>query len=155
MTTLRCYWNLHLHHWSVQAKLPGKGWRVIGHANGILLDGVEFKVSQKGRQRCLLEKKKNVHAFAVGTLKSIIWVGEDAIADRRYLWDEQAVLTSRKLRGYGTAITYNPYRAGYFFTLEQIDRTTVKPGERIDDAGLTYFGTDIVGSKIIPVVRAR
>lgn len=53
-----CYWNLHKKCYSVKY-----GGRVIFHARELLLRGVEFKVSEAGRQRVLKEKKKNVHAF--------------------------------------------------------------------------------------------
>lgn len=38
------------------------GGKVIRHPSEILLKEVRFKVSEKGRQRVLKEKRKNVHA---------------------------------------------------------------------------------------------
>jgi hypothetical protein len=46
---------------------PRKG-RVIDIVDGALLQNVTFKVSEKGRQRVIREKAKNVHAFVEGSL---------------------------------------------------------------------------------------
>lgn len=63
------YFNLHRKCWSIKAlEGPRKG-RVIGHADYVDLACVEWRVSEAGRQRVLREKKKNVHAGAVGTLE--------------------------------------------------------------------------------------
>ncbi len=59
------YRNLHQNCWSVKSKETG---RVIAHADEVQLSGVEYKVSQAGRDRVLREKSKNVHAGLVGTL---------------------------------------------------------------------------------------
>lgn len=61
------YFNLHRKCWSIKAlEGPSKG-RVIGHADYVDLACVEWKVSEAGRQRVIREKKKNVHAGAIGT----------------------------------------------------------------------------------------
>ncbi len=46
--------------------------RVIGYTESVNLEDVEFKVSEAGRQRLLREKRKNVHAFAIGTVAFLI-----------------------------------------------------------------------------------
>jgi hypothetical protein len=56
------YRNLHTGTFSLKYK--GK---VILHPDCILLNKPEFKVSEKGRQRVLKEKRKNVHATVSGT----------------------------------------------------------------------------------------
>ena len=62
------YYNLHKHTWSVKAlEGPDKG-RVVHHADTVLLQEAKPKVSQKGRERVLREKRKNVHAGVVGYL---------------------------------------------------------------------------------------
>ena len=63
----RVYFNLHKKLLSIQAKVNGS-WKVIRHVNEIMLADVKFKVYEKGRQRVLNEKRKNVHAFIVGNL---------------------------------------------------------------------------------------
>lgn len=63
------YYNLHRHCWSLKAlEGPDKG-RVVAHAQTVILQDCEFKVSEAGRQRVLKEKKKNVHAGVVGVLE--------------------------------------------------------------------------------------
>lgn len=68
---------------------------VIGHAQSVELEEVTFKVSQAGRERCLREKRKNVHAFVVGQLLA-------------------ASLTEFPQQEGGIMISYNPYKSGSF-----------------------------------------
>lgn len=44
--------------------------KVLAHVPEIHLDNAEFRVRESGRQKVLREKKKNVHAFVVGTVNS-------------------------------------------------------------------------------------
>lgn len=57
------YWNLHAKRWSVRQR-----GLVVGHAEFLVLDDVEWRVQPKGRERVLRQKKKNVHAYACGML---------------------------------------------------------------------------------------
>lgn len=103
---VRVYYNLNRSVWSVQHYLPGKGWRVREHLTSLVLEDVEFKVYEAGRQRVLANKRKNVHAFAIGEL------------------------VSRDGSGYTDHLPragYNPYRAPYFVntvTGKRVDRTS-------------------------------
>lgn len=54
------YRNLHTNTFSIRYK--GK---VIAHPTTILGTNAIFKVNEKGRQKVLTEKRKNVHAFVV------------------------------------------------------------------------------------------
>jgi hypothetical protein len=45
---------------------------VEASARQVRLSGVEFRVRESGRQRSLREKRKNVHAFAVGRLVDFV-----------------------------------------------------------------------------------
>ena len=93
---VRAYWNLHRQCWSIQ-----QNGKVIGYADSLLLSNVTFKVSESGRQRGIREKKKNVHAFACGTLLEKNLVKPDNL---------------------NRAISYNPYRFGFFF-----DKVSLQP----------------------------
>lgn len=62
---VRVYRNLHRGCWSIQNE---KGTHVLGYAMTIQLEDVTFHVNEKGRQRVLQEKKKNVHAKVYGTV---------------------------------------------------------------------------------------
>ena len=81
----------------------------------------QFKVSEKGRQRVLRKKQKNVHAYVVGT-----WLG--------HLNDEITIS--------GTPIksaTYNPYKYSSF-----VDATSEKPLAKAKQVLLsTQNGTQI------------
>lgn len=60
------YRNLHKNCWSVKAlNGPNRG-RTVLHANFVAVLDTDFYVSQKGRERVLREKKKNVHAGVFG-----------------------------------------------------------------------------------------
>lgn len=90
---VRVYYNIHKHVWSVQEHIPGRGWRVRHHALALVLEGVTFKVSEAGRQRVIREKRKNVHAYAIGQLVTL----------DTFEYDQER-------------ISYNPYK-GASFTL--------------------------------------
>jgi hypothetical protein len=74
--------------------------KVIAHAEGVLLRDCSFKVGEKGRQRVLKEKRKNVHAYVEGYVDSIR-------EEQRY----------RKFLG--TKANYNPYHMDSFYIEEK------------------------------------
>lgn len=65
----KCYRNLNK---------PGVTWSVVSsstglvdqYANIVILKDVKFKVSKSGQSKVRREKRKNVHAFVVGTIVS-------------------------------------------------------------------------------------
>lgn len=87
-TKVDVYWNLHKHVWSVRDR---RTRRVIAHLDTVYLADVTFVVSAAGNARVRAEGRKNVHAFARGTV------------------------TSGPLSG-GVPITYNPYKHTTFVT---------------------------------------
>lgn len=91
-TRIRVYRNLHADAYSVQTHERGRGWRVALHASRVAVSSVSFKVNEAGRQRVLKERRKNVHAYAEGSLTA--QPGLCAIGWRR--------------------VGYNPYRAPTF-----------------------------------------
>lgn len=64
MTQARCYWNIRAKNWSVM--VDGK---VIDHVSTCYLLNPSFVVYKGGRDRVRKEKRKNVHAFAVGDFR--------------------------------------------------------------------------------------
>lgn len=97
------YFNLHKKMWSVKAlEGPEKG-RVIARTFYVALRDVQPRVSQKGRERVLREKRKNVHAGLVGYLMD--WM--------------QMPKYDRHLPE--TEITYNPYKSGNFYYRQDPD----------------------------------
>ena len=92
----RIYRNLRDDCWSV--RLHGK---VIAHADSLAVRGVEFSVSEPGRQRVLRERRKNVHTFVVG---HVDWeVDEETI--------EATILVRPR-----TLVYYDPYKGPHFVT---------------------------------------
>jgi hypothetical protein len=95
--------NLHKQQFSVRRKVNGV-WKVIAYTPTLTMRDVRFIISEKGRQRVLERKQKNLHAFAEGTPGKV-----EAIQEHQ------------------REITYNPYRAGHFYwkdTGERVDRVT-------------------------------
>tara|TARA_R100001230_G_C5540709_1_gene71509 strand:+ start:101 stop:532 length:432 start_codon:yes stop_codon:yes gene_type:complete len=69
------------------------------HTKIICLKDVTYKVSEAGRQRVLKEKRKNVHAFVVGT-----------ICHSEEVWKE-------KLPFPAAWVSYNPYKNDSFYVV--------------------------------------
>jgi len=88
---VKVYWNLHKNCFSVK-----QDGIVMAHADWMCMRDVEFKVSQKGRERVLREKRKNVHAYAVGYISSVIDNDNEPGEEYR--------------------VTYNPYENETFVT---------------------------------------
>ena len=99
------YWNLHKNVWSVKALEGENKGRVIAHTKQVTLYNCTFKVSQAGRQRVLLEKRKNVHAGVVGYTDV-----PDVL---------QPMAQSIK-------VTYNPYRFTSFVNAEDVTQPVTK-----------------------------
>jgi hypothetical protein len=93
-TRVAVYRNLNGQVWSLLA-LDGKyRGQIVGHAKQLLLDLPVFKVSEAGRQRVIIEHRKNVHAMVAGIISD-----EDKLPE--YLDDVARV-------------TYNPYTMTQF-----------------------------------------
>lgn len=102
---VRVYWNLHKHTFSIQDTQSGL---VIGHSKHVEIDDASFVVRQGGRQKVLETRRKNVHAFVVGTLLSAT---EEAQRDGGSLTEL-------------TELTYNPYKYDSF-VIKSEDQTKV------------------------------
>lgn len=93
------YWNLHKKCWSVRHK-----GRVVCHVGYAVMKDVTWVVQPAGRERVLREKKKNVHAFARGTL----------------------VLDEKPKENSWVYTTYNPYKKDTFYQILGIRHYPVK-----------------------------
>lgn len=81
------YWNFHKRVWSVR---DHRTRLVVAHLDGLVLSDVTFRVSASGNARVRSERRKNVHAFARGT---VVWpAAEDCHRDD------------------AVQVTYNPYK---------------------------------------------
>ena len=108
---VRVYKNLHRRCYSVQQ--DGLVKAHIDLDDVFYIESAYTKVFQAGRNRVLLEKKKNVHAFICGLLK----YGEES--DRR---------CSRR-------ISYNPYKGGEFM----VSGTPCLSALRVEFAGESIY----------------
>lgn len=70
--------------------------RVLSYEDLVFLRDVQLVVGQKGRERVLREKQKNVHAFARGDWCDL----DDPTFERWAEW---------------MPVTYDPYVAGHFY----------------------------------------
>ena len=85
--SVRVYFNLHKKTWSIKDR---KTNRVLGWSDKIFLRECNMIVSEKGRQRVLRDKRKNVHAYVDG------------------------ILTANDYDDTPYAFTYNPYKYDSF-----------------------------------------
>ncbi len=91
-------------------------------AKQVRLSDVEFRVRESGRQRMLREKRKNVHAFAVGRLVDYVHPG-----DAREL-----------VRMEGRDAFYDPYRYASFVDRETKAPVTSVRAAHFDEDGVIY-----------------
>lgn len=102
---VRFYYNFHKKTFSIQKRVEGR-WRVVDHSNNFMVLDAKFKVSQKGRERVLRERVKNVHAYVYG------------------LWAESGMgISAEEDRTLCCIIKYNPYDNDKFFC----ENLTLKP----------------------------
>lgn len=113
------YRNLHKKCLSVR---DIKSRRVIAHVDSIALEDVRFKVSEKGRNRVLLDKVKNVHAGVEG-----FWVAGEVPKD---------------LGGYRKAV-YDPYKYTSFVASDTLEPQTARDFVYVTIHGVFYKQVDL------------
>lgn len=95
---------------------------VVFHAKSLLLSDVRFIVGEKGRQRVLKERQKNVHAYVEGNLESIeLYKGINTNYPFYKTFKFPCI-------NKGKQVSYNPYKLPYFFYVDdtsEITRSTV------------------------------
>lgn len=107
---VKVYFNLHKKVFSVKDAKTGL---VLAHGNHIQLREPKFEVNERGRQRVLEEKRKNVHAYVVGQLEGI---GElDADVKRQYMGLYYNPYEQDKFTVYGTKLDAN--KQGFSFAV--------------------------------------
>ncbi len=91
-------------------------------AKQVRLSDVEFRVRESGRQRMLREKRKNVHAFAVGHLVDSVHPGDERELERMA----------------GRSAFYDPCRYPSFVDGETKVPVTSVRAARFDEDGVIY-----------------
>tara|TARA_A100001011_G_C14315533_1_gene847800 strand:- start:2493 stop:2855 length:363 start_codon:yes stop_codon:yes gene_type:complete len=99
---VKVYFNLHKKLFSVVAMEGASKGRVIKHVSEIDLEKCSFRVQKAGRERVLLERRKNVHAYILGHTMS-------------------ASIKNEMLDG---EATYNPYKYSTF--VDKSDNSPIK-----------------------------
>lgn len=74
--------------------------RVTGHAGGVILENVRFRVQEGVRQTVIKRGRKKPHAFVNGVLMQA----------SDHIWGLEC--------DEGIQVSYNPYKAGYFYNRE-------------------------------------
>lgn len=115
------YRNLHKNCISVK-----QGGVVVCHAQNVVLKDATFIVSEKGRERVLREKQKNVHAFIRGYVKD----ASETLKQLDYHWPE---------------VTYNPYTCEHFKCVD--DDKHVNQAQWVD-LYIDGMGSNIVAHNI-------
>lgn len=106
---VQVYLNSHINKISIRVK--GKG--VVAHACQVILSDAEFKVSERGRQRTIQKKQKNVHAIIEGDL-----IFAD---DLTYMENKNTrfkFIRRQKMLDNDIKVVYNPYKYSKF-TVEE------------------------------------
>jgi len=131
-TEVYVYKNLHQACWSVRDRSSGL---VLCHCNYILLLYAEFHVSEKGRQRVLREKQKNVHAGVRG----ITLVGDKSLRLYQRQLDTVLNLPPEDIAFWKLSlITYDPYKYASFVDVETEEpKVSARIVEMICDEELT------------------
>lgn len=65
---VKVYFNLHKKVFSVKDAVTG---HVLAHGNHVIIKEPTFQVNEKSRQRVIKTRRKNVHAYVVGTFDGI------------------------------------------------------------------------------------
>ena len=113
---VRVYKNLHKDCYSIK-----QDGLVKAHATELYLFDCAFQVNKKGRERVLVEKRKNVHAYIVGYLINGVMGSWDAIVPPE---------TQERVK-------YNPYLHETFVRTETKAPTFSALHVRADETGLT------------------
>lgn len=109
---VRVHMNLRDKSFTVSTYRKGIGWRKATPAQRVLLRDVEFKVSLAGKKRAMETGRRNVHAYAYGTLGS--WVD---------------IFPKEDIPLFGSVqVRYNPFR-DYTFVSEHLE--TVREAEEV------------------------
>ena len=95
---------------------------ICASAREVRLTDVEFRVGERGRQRMIRERRRNVHAFAVGRL--VDFVHPD---------DERNIA---RLDGRGAF--YDPYRFDSFVDAETNEPVRAVSAAHFDEGGVVY-----------------
>jgi hypothetical protein len=126
-----CYRNLNKTSlFSLKQRYGALKGKVSGYARSVVLRNPEFVTSESSRQRVLLEKSRNVHSYVRG---------EFAFSN-----DGDVILSRLKNH---VRVSYSPYIAGYFFTLERDEQCVIIKESIKPFVGAGEYGYAIINGK--------
>ena len=96
--------------------------RLLASAREVRLSGVEFLVRESGRRRMLENGRRNIHAYAVGTLVDYVHPEEPRSLERFT----------------GRPVSYNPYQQGSFVDDETSNPVAAADLAHFDETGVIY-----------------
>ena len=132
------YWNLHKLTFSIM-----QNQKVVGHSNQLYLNNVEFRVRERGRQKVLKDRVKNVHAFVIGEIFSCPEI--DGTGTGGYTMNNP--FDEEKLDMWTHRVSYNPYK-GSHFVARGLQDTVWNPVARASMVALTnHQGKPLIQSK--------
>jgi hypothetical protein len=120
------YWNARVRAFSVRENAFGRGKKVVGHAERLLIRDATFSVAEAGRRRVLETGHKNVHAYIRGELQAVEWQ-ETFVYGHRYCdnWTKgdtaYAAVARKRL---GTEVRYNPRQNTSFVDIDLAGNVT-------------------------------
>ena len=115
------YWNLHKKCWSIRSRERDDYGKVVTHLDSCVVAAAKFVVNQKGRERVLRERKKNVHAFVRGNLLMTKMPGT---IESYVGWDK---------------VSYNPYKGPNFVAQSTGEELTQSSLVLLSDEGKAYY----------------
>lgn len=130
---VKVYFNFTKKVWSILQNT------VKTHAKYVCLKNTKFHVSERGRQKVLSSKRKNVHAWIVGTIVQN--------PNRLYNADQLAcrILSIANHAGHGSPwvkVTYNPY----------INTSFVEYGKAVTSARLVHMDSTSTHAKVLALI---
>jgi hypothetical protein len=135
---VRVFRNLTRKCYSIQARIAGKGWRTVAHADAVELSSAIFHVSAAGRARVLATGRKVVHAWVQGELYT--WSGPvrstslpqpivAALVTAYRTWQPPTLRSA-------APATYNPRQHDSFIWRDTGERLDSASYARLDSEGL-------------------
>ena len=130
----RLYRNLNNGLISIRCKATNL---VVGHAEEVIVSNPNFKVIESGRLRVIATKEKNVHAFVEGEI--ISYKGFKPFRGRSFVmagtFNKEPVIPNTIVP---EIVSYNPYKFGYFFVKETVERVGEYRAARVKSDGKIY-----------------
>lgn len=125
---VKCFRNLHFNDriiWSVQYyNSQSKSWLLMMHTPNVMLRNCRFIVSERGRQKVIDSKRKNVHAFVLGEL----------------VVDTNLFHNRNKKSRQGITVTYDPYKYRKFVVApDSLLSNRFNPLDEIEAAAIVWM----------------